>query len=51
MINCKMCKNLSKMIIESDEKGNIVKYKPNTCRITKQEISNIKDNCFVDRKC
>lgn len=46
-INCSLCKNLSKLVIESDEKGEIIKYKPNTCKISKKEIYDIKDKCFL----
>lgn len=51
MINCKVCKNLSKMIIEADKDGNIIRYKPNTCKINKQEIKDIKKECQIERKC
>lgn len=51
MISCKICKNLSKMVVESDENGNIIRYKPNTCKLTKQEIYDVRNSCFVEGKC
>lgn len=46
MITCKTCKNLKKMIVESDDRGNIVKYRPNTCKLNNKEIVNIKNKCM-----
>lgn len=46
-ITCKMCKNLSKFRLESDEKGNIIEFRPNSCKISNKEIVNIKSTCSL----
>lgn len=51
MVSCKVCKNLSKLVIETDNKGNIVKYKPNTCKVVKKEIYDIGRTCFIESRC
>lgn len=49
MVTCKICKNLSTLVIEADERGNIIKYKPNTCKLNNREIENIKNKCYLTK--
>lgn len=47
MINCKICKNLRRMVLESDEYGNIVKFIPNKCKVSNREIIDITLTCHL----